>query len=76
MMDADGDGLVTLEELATYMSSPGGEPPQECRPRPGIDLDLTAQPETSPSRADRLDPFREVVRWPIRWLRCSMRSPS
>jgi hypothetical protein len=22
MMDADGDGLVTLEELATYMSSP------------------------------------------------------
>jgi Ca2+-binding EF-hand superfamily protein len=29
MMDADGDGLVTLEELATYMSSPGAAPPQE-----------------------------------------------
>jgi Ca2+-binding EF-hand superfamily protein len=29
MMDADGDGLVTLEELAIYMSSPGAPPPPE-----------------------------------------------
>ena len=27
LMDTDGDGLVSLEELATYMSTPGGVDP-------------------------------------------------
>jgi hypothetical protein len=26
-MDTDGDGLVTLDELATYMSTPGAAQP-------------------------------------------------
>ena len=27
MMDTDGDGLVSLEELATYMHTPGAAQP-------------------------------------------------
>jgi Ca2+-binding EF-hand superfamily protein len=29
MMDTDGDGLITLDELATYMSTPGAPRPTD-----------------------------------------------